>query len=56
MALSPTTEVSSKVVDLTAFRLDELRSGRSDAVEAALSWAKAYAIGPEATAIQEQNQ
>ncbi|RSM72811.1 hypothetical protein DMH04_42045 [Kibdelosporangium aridum] len=45
------------VVDLTAFPLAQLRSGTPAArVEAALSWAKAYAGGPDATTIQEQNQ
>ncbi|CAM3499154.1 hypothetical protein KIPE111705_11275 [Kibdelosporangium persicum] len=57
VAEGPTTEVSTTVVDLTSFRLGDLRSGRPQAsVDAAVEWALAYAGGPEAIAVQIQNQ
>ena len=57
MAGSPTTEVSSNVVDLTSFELGDLRAGEPQpSVEAAIAWALDYAGGTDAIAVQIQNQ
>jgi hypothetical protein len=51
------TEISTNVVDLTSFPLGELWPGKLPAhVRPAVARALAYAGGPDATAIQSQNE